>query len=457
MTAKLLLHKLHLWAAFSLIALAAISCSEPASPFVQTEITLEALDASCTEVWLSIKSSVDDEEDRSYYYTLSRGDSLLASFTNAPADTLITDSLLIPNNLYSYRLEVRNRQNSLIKEILLDVPTLAPSSSDFTWQSWSFGDDILYSSLYDVEIIDENNIWVVGQIYIPDTDSSGAPIYYNAAHWDGQKWNFKKLYGFVPGCSPVDYPIFRIIKIINGERILLSNGANLYWYRNEKLEVDCSLYLSIRGSFEDMIILENNNIYASGYDAGVFVNNGVQWKKIENSLINHAPILNLKDISYSEFNKTFYCSGLSNDYSYSALVQVKDDKAEVIWDANYMEQKPPYGSMRSITTVDKDLIIVSTAGIWRKKLFSKNMEKFVAKYPTWFVEDTEAIASNDFITTGHRFEISHFNGINLKQIYLGTTPSVAFAADFKKNILVAVGYESINLSTKAKVVIGKRN
>ncbi|MCC6550926.1 MAG: hypothetical protein IT279_12750 [Ignavibacteriaceae bacterium] len=57
MTAKILLHKLHLWAALSLFALSAYSCSEPASPFGQTEITLEALDASCTEVWLELKFS----------------------------------------------------------------------------------------------------------------------------------------------------------------------------------------------------------------------------------------------------------------------------------------------------------------------------------------------------------------------------------------------------------------
>jgi hypothetical protein len=45
----------------------------------------------------------------------------------------------------------------------------------------------------------------------------------------------------------------------------------------------------------------------------------------------------------------------------------------------------------------------------------------------------------------------------LIRIYLGGNPSAVYAADFKKNIIVAVGYESIDLSTKAKVLIGKRN
>ncbi|MCC6550005.1 MAG: hypothetical protein IT279_08050 [Ignavibacteriaceae bacterium] len=42
MTAKIILHKLHFWAALSLIALSAYSFSEPASPYGQTDITLTA-------------------------------------------------------------------------------------------------------------------------------------------------------------------------------------------------------------------------------------------------------------------------------------------------------------------------------------------------------------------------------------------------------------------------------
>ncbi|GMU87593.1 MAG: hypothetical protein AMXMBFR48_28340 [Ignavibacteriales bacterium] len=38
MTAKILLHKLHFWAALSLIALTVTPCSEPASPYGQAEI-----------------------------------------------------------------------------------------------------------------------------------------------------------------------------------------------------------------------------------------------------------------------------------------------------------------------------------------------------------------------------------------------------------------------------------
>jgi len=50
--------------------------------------------------------------------------------------------------------------------------------------------------LEDVWIVDENNIWVVGQIVIPDPDSSwnGTGFEtFNAAHWDGSYWNLSRF------------------------------------------------------------------------------------------------------------------------------------------------------------------------------------------------------------------------------------------------------------------------
>ena len=50
----------------------------------------------------------------------------------------------------------------------LTVTTMDTTSHNFTWQSWTFG-DIGSSVLYDVAIINENNIWAVGEINIADT------------------------------------------------------------------------------------------------------------------------------------------------------------------------------------------------------------------------------------------------------------------------------------------------
>jgi len=42
------------------------------------------------------------------------------------------------------------------------------TSHNFTWQTWTFGEHSS-SRLYDVAIINENNIWAVGEIYMKDS------------------------------------------------------------------------------------------------------------------------------------------------------------------------------------------------------------------------------------------------------------------------------------------------
>ena len=46
--------------------------------------------------------------------------------------------------------------------------------------------------LYDVAIINENNIWAVGEIMIADTSQNGYTTY-NAVHWDGSEWELKRI------------------------------------------------------------------------------------------------------------------------------------------------------------------------------------------------------------------------------------------------------------------------
>lgn len=69
---------------------------------------------------------------------------------------------------------------------------------DFTWVLDTIG---LYGSdLFDAAIISEDDIWVVGEIYIEDPDSvngTGEALY-NAAQWDGEKWNYHLVYNHAP-------------------------------------------------------------------------------------------------------------------------------------------------------------------------------------------------------------------------------------------------------------------
>lgn len=59
------------------------------------------------------------------------------------------------------------------------------TSHNFTWQAFEFGKQTNVSRLFDVAIINENDIWAVGEIYMNDSLGNPATNAYNAVHWDG--------------------------------------------------------------------------------------------------------------------------------------------------------------------------------------------------------------------------------------------------------------------------------
>ena len=63
---------------------------------------------------------------------------------------------------------------------------LDTTSHYVSWEIDTLGSPGTWSHFNDVAIIDKNNIWAVGDMYIIEDD--GSRIQYNEAHWDGQDW-----------------------------------------------------------------------------------------------------------------------------------------------------------------------------------------------------------------------------------------------------------------------------
>ena len=67
------------------------------------------------------------------------------------------------------------------------------TSHNYTWQTFTFGGDAGSSSLNDVAIIDENNIWAVGEIYFKDSLGNRIRNLKCCIHWNGNKWELFKF------------------------------------------------------------------------------------------------------------------------------------------------------------------------------------------------------------------------------------------------------------------------
>ena len=176
-----------------------ISCdsTEPPPPDeTKPTLTLAIYDASCTEVWLQLttKDLTLPAKLTLKQYNPS-GDSVTQTFSLSTQDSLLYIDSLLPNQTYNFQLSCiwnpvfgNQHQVSSIKQ---PVTTMDTTSHNFTFQSWTFG-TIGSSTLYDVAIINENNIWAVGDIKIADTSINGYTTY-NAVHWDGNDWELKRI------------------------------------------------------------------------------------------------------------------------------------------------------------------------------------------------------------------------------------------------------------------------
>ncbi len=161
------------------------SCKKdnPIPPEDQPQVSLTLEDVSCTEVWLKLTTA---NIGLPAELTLEQDDSIVQTITINSSDTLLYVDSLLPNHTYKFQSvsqSISRVSNSL------NVTTMDTTSHNFTWQTFTFGDRNYGSStLYDVAIIDENNIWAVGEIYLLDTLGQPDLSPYNKIHCDGNRF-----------------------------------------------------------------------------------------------------------------------------------------------------------------------------------------------------------------------------------------------------------------------------
>ena len=167
-------------------------------------LTLELDDAHCTEAWIILKTEkLTLPAELTFKQYNPAGDSVTKSISLNIADTLLYIDSLLPNQTYGYQvtgtLASCTRQPEASIEQLANRYNDGHNSHNFTFEMITFGREIGSSVLYDVAIIDENNIWAVGDIWIKDDTSSLGYTKYNAVHWDGSQWELKVNNSYVQG------------------------------------------------------------------------------------------------------------------------------------------------------------------------------------------------------------------------------------------------------------------
>ena len=167
------------------LALLTLACKDDGTtqPPTPERVKLTLIDVSVKEAFIHIAVSNPTSNET---LSLQRKGTTVMTFA-AVADTNITDTALVQTTTYQYTAGL-NADNSVTgTSNAISAQTLAPTSHNFTWQTFLLGDGN-NSALYDVAIIGDSLIYAVGEIYL-----GSDPLPYNLVRWNGDSWQLMRV------------------------------------------------------------------------------------------------------------------------------------------------------------------------------------------------------------------------------------------------------------------------
>jgi hypothetical protein len=420
-----------------------ISCdsTDPTPPDeTKPTLTLTIDDASCTEAWLQLTTkdlTLPAELTLKQYNPT--GDSVTQTFSLSTKDSLLYIDSLLPNQNYSFQVSSIVYQTSSIKQ---PVTTMDTTSYNFTFQSWTFG-TIGSSTLYDVAIINENNIWAVGEIMIADTSQNGYTTY-NAVHWDGNDWELKQI--------PFNYNGQTFISTIKA--ILAFNENDIWFGIASLIHWDGTTYQSISTSsvfpalVNKMWGTSSSDFYIVGTNGQIAHYNGTNWQRIESGTT-----LNINDIwgDYNEKTKEWEVLAVaSNKFFNDGSKILKIENATV---AELNQTGLPW-SISSIWFDSGKKYYVGGDGLFTINKINQDWIK-VENFPSFYKDIIRGTSLNNLFIGGSNGLMSHFNGYSWKHYLNHGLPYFTgrfLSGAINNNIIVAVGYQS----AQAVLLVGQR-
>lgn len=431
------------------------SCKEcPAEP--ETDKRITTINLELVRTWttsLTFRVSVVDTS-ASWTFGLVRDDSIVFKQSVSGKDTIVTDRGLIPSTQYRYHACWMRK--GVVKDSSGEViaTTMDTTSHNIHWEMDVIGE--YHSILRDVVIINEDNIWAVGEI---QTDSGT----YNAVKWNGNRWHVFNIEAYY-GTALVSPPMYSI-QYNSDNDIWACTGVPEYWNG-----IEWNIYhlwdMNILNEDEGGVYVISNNFQSGFYFVG---NNGTivrycnkSFKKMETGTD-----INLVDIWGRSDDEIWVC-GATSDAAEGILLEKSGDSWETIIQTDMRETgtTAPYDTLFGsidgiwISEYGDSLWLVNGWGVFK---YSISSGKFRWVYPRWWTQDNSygklftirGTADNDVFVSGDRGTILHYNGESWKWYKEFYTPYLKlYSLDVNSELIVIVGSSP---EGKAAIVRGHLN
>jgi hypothetical protein len=403
-----------------------ISCdtTEPPKPDSR-KLTLTFEDASCTEVWLKLRTENISFPSKVIVIKDSLGAKVI-SLTNI--DTTIYIDSLLPGNTYNFRVSLSTGGPLTSNEVT--AATMDTTSHNFTWQTWTFGGGGEASFINDVAIVDENNIWAVGEIYLPDSLGNPDIIPYNVIHWDGENWKPQKVTVNFRGnlITPVLYGIFAFPL----SQIWLAGGLAIYGDGNNWTLHDVRLITGFDTlSLQKCWGVNPSKMYFVGRAGSLALYQDENWQRIESG--TRTPINDIWGIKDNN-NEGIVYSPVSSFFTPGdkKILRIKNSMVDsVSWNINRL--------LYSVWTNSERYLYACGSGVFENK--NGNWEEIPLQPIS--TNRIRGNGANDIFVAGDFGFTAHFNGVSwitYNSLYDNNT--AYYSLDIKNSIVVLVGYHN---------------
>lgn len=309
------------------------------------------------------------------------------------------------------------------------------TNNNFSWTTYRFGGNAASSYFKGVAIINDSDIWAVGQIYTT-VDSI-----YNAAHWNGTAWNLTRIFFRTVCGQPGEtaYPASAIIEFGPSDIWISAGDQITQWDGNTEKSITC---LPVSFMVNRLWGRSADTVYAVGDGGNILRYYDGMWQQMSSGTT-----IDLRDIWGNSDGRTIWACGYSNDNSQSILLKYDGTSWKTVWSRSGSQFVYPYGYFVTSVWATDSLTLSSGRGVFRDTTQ-------VVTLP-WFPYCIRGDAENDIAVVGDEGMIWHWNGARWEQLNLQPNETLHSVAE-SKSMIVAVGVDnSVGLGA-GLIYMGKR-
>jgi hypothetical protein len=331
-------------------------------------------------------------------------------------------------------LQKLNADSSVVEtSASVQVTTMDTTSHSFQFSIDTLG--VTSSVLYDVAIINDTLAYAVGEMYLRDSTGQIDPQAWNAAKWNGQRWELRRI-PFIGPCSAVLYPPLKAIWVFSATNILVTNGGSIVRYDGVNATMDCGMNSLLAGAINKIYGVSPQDVYAVGNVGTIVHYNGSTWQRLESGTgLDIVDVFGSTNQSVKQILAVASRAYATRDRAI-LHIDALSGQATTLSDSGITQP------LEGIWFVGGRIYYVVGSGIYRRWSVTSHeswraLHTGVTPNYSYSVRGT---AMNDLIVVGAFGDVIHFNGLNWKVIQELRTNGNFYRVAVTSRLVVAIGF-----------------